>query len=62
MNRKITEVVEQLAQPILHNEQMELVDIEYKKEGNHRFLRLFFLKKLDDHKLHLASTNNITLF
>lgn len=45
MNRKITEVVEQLAQPILHNEQMELVDIEYKKEGNHRFLRLFVDKE-----------------
>lgn len=45
MNRKITEVVEQLAQPILHKEQMELVDIEYKKEGNHRFLRLFVDKE-----------------
>lgn len=41
MSRKVTDVVKQLARPILEQEQMELVDIEYKKEGSHRFLRLF---------------------
>lgn len=45
MSRKITEVVEQLALPILHNEQMELVDIEYQKEGSNRFLRVFVDKE-----------------
>ena len=41
MSRKVTDVVKQLVRPILDQEQMELVDIEYKKEGRHRFLRLF---------------------
>lgn len=45
MSQKITEVVEELALPILEHEQMELVDIEYKKEGSHRFLRLFVDKE-----------------
>lgn len=41
MKGKVVEVVEQLLVPILEREQLELVDIEYKKEGKHRFLRIF---------------------
>ncbi|WP_054949870.1 ribosome maturation factor RimP [Numidum massiliense] len=41
MSRKITEIVEQLASPIAEQEQLELVDIEYKKEGSNWFLRVF---------------------
>lgn len=45
MSRKITEVVEQLAAPILDTERMELIDVEYKKEGKNRFLRVFVDKE-----------------
>lgn len=45
MSRKVTEVVEQLVLPILQAEQMELVDIEYTKEGSNRFLRVFVDKE-----------------
>lgn len=45
MSNKITEIVERLALPIVEQEQMDLVDIEYKKEGNNRFLRLFVDKE-----------------
>lgn len=45
MKGNITQVVEQLALPIIEQEQMELVDVEYKKEGNNRFLRLFVDKE-----------------
>ncbi|MCS1351281.1 ribosome maturation factor RimP [Mechercharimyces sp. CAU 1602] len=41
MSRKVTEVVEELVLPILEEEEMELVDIEFKKEGKRWFLRLF---------------------
>ncbi len=41
---KVTEVVEQLVTPILSDLQLELVDIEYVKEGKEWFLRVFIDK------------------
>ncbi|MFV9509818.1 ribosome maturation factor RimP [Tepidibacillus sp. LV47] len=41
MSQKIVEIVEKLVLPILDQEQLELVDIEYKKEGSNWFLRVF---------------------
>jgi ribosome maturation factor RimP len=37
----VVEIVSRLVQPILEEEKLELVDIEYKKEGAHWFLRVF---------------------
>ncbi|MCH1623746.1 ribosome maturation factor RimP [Fredinandcohnia quinoae] len=41
MSKKVTQVVEELVIPILTELQMELVDIEYVKEGKEWFLRVF---------------------
>ncbi|GIN18912.1 MAG TPA: ribosome maturation factor RimP [Bacillus bacterium] len=41
---KVTDMVEELAAPILKEMQLELVDIEYVKEGKNWFLRLFIDK------------------
>jgi ribosome maturation factor RimP len=41
LSRQITEAVQQLARPIVEKEGLELVDIEYKKEGPNWFLRIF---------------------
>lgn len=41
MGKKVTEVVEELVTPILDEMQLELVDIEYVKEGKNWFLRIF---------------------
>ena len=41
MSRQIAEVVQQLARPIVEHEGLELVDVEYKKEGPNWFLRVF---------------------
>ncbi|GAK10957.1 LOW QUALITY PROTEIN: transcription termination protein NusA [Geomicrobium sp. JCM 19039] len=41
MSQEITQAVERLAKPILDELEMELVDVEYKKEGSNWFLRLF---------------------
>jgi len=41
MSKKVTEIVEQLVTPILEDMNLELVDIEYVKEGSNWFLRLF---------------------
>lgn len=41
MSRQVTETVEKIALPILEAEGLELVDIEYKKEGQNWFLRVF---------------------
>jgi ribosome maturation factor RimP len=38
---KITETVEQLAQPIVDELQLELVDVEFLKEGRNWFLRVY---------------------
>ncbi len=44
MSSKMTKVVEQLVLPILEKEDLELIDIEYKKEGNNWFLRVYIDK------------------
>lgn len=41
MSKKVTDIVEQLVTPILEDMNLELVDIEYVKEGANWFLRLF---------------------
>lgn len=41
---KITDIVTELVQPILVDLHLELVDIEYVKEGKNWFLRLFIDK------------------
>jgi ribosome maturation factor RimP len=38
---KVTQIVEDLLAPILAEMDLELVDIEYKKEGSNWFLRIF---------------------
>lgn len=42
--RKVTEIIEEMATPIVEEEQLELVDVEYKKEGANWFLRVFIDK------------------
>ncbi|KEO82971.1 ribosome maturation factor RimP [Tumebacillus flagellatus] len=42
--RKVTDIVEELAAPIVEGEGLELVDVEYKKEGANWFLRVFIDK------------------
>ncbi|WLR53399.1 ribosome maturation factor RimP [Mesobacillus subterraneus] len=41
---KVTEVVEELVTPILNENELELVDIEYVKEGKNWFLRVYIDK------------------
>lgn len=41
MSRHVTEKVEQLVAPILEKDGFELVEVEYKKEGQNWFLRIF---------------------
>jgi ribosome maturation factor RimP len=41
MSKKVTEIVAELAQPIVDELNLELVDIEYVKEGKDWFLRVF---------------------
>jgi len=41
MARKVTEIVEELVTPIVTELEIELVDIEYVKEGKDWFLRVF---------------------
>lgn len=41
MSKKVTQTVEELVIPILSDLQMELVDVEYVKEGKDWFLRVF---------------------
>lgn len=38
---KVTQIVEELLAPILEEMGLELVDVEYKKEGSNWFLRVF---------------------
>ena len=45
MSKKVTEIVEELLTDILEKEQLELVDIEYVKEGKSWFLRVFIDKE-----------------
>ena len=41
MSRKVTEVVEEMVQPILAKEGLELYDTEYTKEGKNWILRVY---------------------
>ncbi|SMO53686.1 ribosome maturation factor RimP [Melghirimyces algeriensis] len=41
MSRNVIDAVEQLVEPILETEGLELYDTEYKKEGKNRFLRIY---------------------
>lgn len=41
MSKKVTEIVEELVLPIVSDLDLELVDIEFKKEGKNWFLRIF---------------------
>lgn len=41
MSRQVVKVVEDIAQPIVEAEGLELVDIEYSKEGPNWYLRIF---------------------
>ncbi|MFX3624657.1 MAG: ribosome maturation factor RimP [Ectobacillus sp.] len=41
MSKSVTEIVEKLAQPIVEELNLELVDVEYVKEGKDWFLRVF---------------------
>lgn len=41
MSKKVTDIVEQLLMPIVNEMNLELVDIEYAKEGKNWFLRVF---------------------
>ncbi|WP_101843918.1 ribosome maturation factor RimP [Halobacillus sp. Marseille-P3879] len=44
MNQNITSVTQQLVEPILEQMNLELVEVEYKKEGKNWFLRVFIDK------------------
>ncbi|MCP3026084.1 ribosome maturation factor RimP [Halobacillus sp. A5] len=44
MSQDITAVTQQLVKPILEQLNLELVDVEYKKEGKNWFLRVFIDK------------------
>lgn len=41
---KIEKITEEILNPILKNEAFELVDVEFKKEGPHRYLRVYIDK------------------
>lgn len=45
MSKKVTQLVEEIVQPILDELHIELVDIEYVKEGKNWFLRLYIDKE-----------------
>lgn len=45
MSRNVREATSDLLQPILKNDKLELVDIEYVKEGKDWFLRIFIDKE-----------------
>lgn len=42
---RVTDIVERMALPIVEREGLELVDVEYKKEGSNWFLRIFIDKQ-----------------
>lgn len=45
MGKNVTAIVEELVAPILEGMNVELVDIEYQKEGSNWFLRVFIDKE-----------------
>lgn len=42
---RIEQLVEEMLEPIIKQKNYELVDIEYKKEGNHWYLRIYIDKE-----------------
>ena len=44
MSTKTTQIVSKLAAPIIEEKEMELVDVEFKKEGQNWFLRVYIDK------------------
>ncbi|UOQ93252.1 ribosome maturation factor RimP [Halobacillus shinanisalinarum] len=44
MSKNVTEITEELVRPIVKEMNLELVDIEFKKEGKNWFLRVFLDK------------------
>lgn len=48
MSKKIVQAVEKMVLPILEQQKLELIDVEYKKEGSNWFLRVF-IDKIDGH-------------
>lgn len=50
--KRVVDIVEEIISPFLVEEQLELVDIEFVKEGQHRYLRIYLDKEnglsLDD--------------
>lgn len=59
MSKKVTEITAQLLEPILAEEtELELVDIEYKKEGANWFLRVFIDK--DDGAVDIEDCSRIS--
>jgi ribosome maturation factor RimP len=45
MGKKVTEITEELVEPILEKMNLELVDVEFVKEGKSWFLRVFIDKE-----------------
>ena len=45
--QKITDLVTEMVAPILQASELELVDVEYKKEGANWFLRVFIDRASD---------------
>ncbi|MBB6452885.1 ribosome maturation factor RimP [Salirhabdus euzebyi] len=45
MGKKVTEITEELVMPILEEMQLELVDVEFAKEGKNWYLRVFVDKE-----------------
>jgi ribosome maturation factor RimP len=45
MSKKVTEITEELVEPILAKMNLELVDVEFVKEGKNWFLRVFIDKE-----------------
>ncbi|MCP8616486.1 ribosome maturation factor RimP [Salirhabdus salicampi] len=45
MGKNVTQITEELVQPILDDMNLELVDVEFVKEGKDRFLRVFVDKE-----------------
>jgi ribosome maturation factor RimP len=50
--KSVTELVEELIADFVSEHNMELVDVEFVKEGQHRYLRIFIDK--DEEKISLA--------
>ena len=45
MSNKVTEIVRSIAEPIVNEFVLELVDVEYVKEGSNWYLRVFIDKE-----------------